>query len=239
MPRFFVDNVSDGMAHITGEDAKHITRSLRSRVGDVITLCDSTGKVMTCEIESLGDEVLARVIESFESGAEPSLHLHLFQALTKGDKLELVIQKAVELGAGEITPVLTRRCVSRPDKASAGKKLVRWQKIAQEAAKQAGRGIIPTVNPVINFEEAITMMKQAQRGILFYEGGGEQLNAIVEEELQSLGIMVGSEGGFEDEEVALAKREGIHIATLGKRILRCETAPIAAISIIMNLTGNI
>ena len=164
--------------------------------------------------------------------------LTLFQAMPKSDKMELIVQKAVELGAAEIVPVLTERCVSRPDEKSLEKKRQRWQKIALEAAKQSGRGTIPTIGEALSFKGCIERMKLSDRSFMCYEKGGESLSAENLSGAKSIGLLIGSEGGFEQREADFAAENGIILTGLGKRILRCETAPIAAISIIMSLTGN-
>ena len=239
MPRFFSEQISGDVAIISGEDARHITKSLRMSIGEQLTLCDGASNEYLCEILSLGDSVTLRVIEQHPSEAEPSIRLHLYQALPKGEKMEFIIQKAIELGAYSVTPILTSRCVSRPDTKSMEKKLVRYQKIAAEAAKQCGRGIIPLVKPLLSFENMLTEQAKHDISIIFYECGGVPLQKLSIPKEGNVAVLVGSEGGFSQEEVEKASAAGMKTATLGKRILRCETAPIAGISIIMNLTENI
>ena len=152
--------------------------------------------------------------------------------------MEFIIQKAVELGVTEITPVMTAYCVSRPDSKSMEKKLARYQKIALEASKQCGRGRIPQVHPLLNFDDAINRQTQKDISILFYECGGLPLQKLISPEQKKISVFVGSEGGFSKSEAERAEAAGLCLATLGNRILRCETAPIAGISIVMNLTGN-
>lgn len=238
MPRFFTDEIFDSTAKITGDDAKHITKVLRCKIGERITLCNKSGTDYDCEIISLGEEVLLSVIDKHQSLTEPGIKLTLYQALPKLDKMELIIQKAVELGTTRIVPVMTERCVSRPSKEAMAKKLERWQKISLSAAKQSGRGIVPQIAELLSFEEALEKAKADEKAILFYEKGGEALNKMISTDTKSTSIIIGSEGGFSEREVTLAEEKGIKTATLGARILRCETAPLAAISIIMNLSGN-
>ena len=239
MPRFFIGPPSGDCAVIEGGDARHITRVLRMQPGERIILCDGAGTDYAGVIESAGDTAVSvRILESRRSEAEPTVSLHLYQALPKGEKMDLIIQKAVELGVKDITPVLTSRCVSRPDPQSMGKKLSRYQKIAFEAAKQCGRGVIPAVRPMLGFEQSLAEAANFDLSIFFYECGGAFLQKIISPEKKDIALFVGSEGGFSKEEAALAVASGAVAATLGKRILRCETAPLAALAIIMNLTGN-
>lgn len=238
-PRFFGDAGEDG-AIITGEDAKHIFAALRMRAGELVVLCDNRETDLLCEIVSADKEsVELKVLESRKNEAEPNVHITLYQCLPKGDKMDFIVQKAVELGAFRIVPVLSKRCVSRPDSKTAAKKISRWQKIAEEAAKQCGRGHIPEIGELTEFKSAVKGFPASDRGILLYECGGERLGSIISENTEEIGVFVGSEGGFEEEEARLAADCGIKLGTLGARILRCETAPLTALSILMNLTGNI
>lgn len=238
MPRFFSDNISESHAIIAGQDAFHISKSLRMAVGDEITICNAMGTDYFCKIESIGENVVCEVVSSEKSISEPSVKVTLFQAVPKLDKLELIIQKCVELGVSEIVPVLTSRCISRPDKKTMEKKLERYSKICLEAAKQSGRGIIPQVSQIASLKEAIDRMKHDDLAIICYEGGGEKLFDMKLSEKRTISVLIGGEGGFSTDEVEAAKQNGIKVIGLGPRILRCETAPIAALSIIMNLTGN-
>ncbi len=240
MPRFFIDYEPGKMAEISGEDGRHIARSLRMQPGEELTLCDGRGKDYQCRILRIqGDTVEAEVLSVQPTLAEPTVQVTLYQGLPKSDKFEWVVQKAVELGVTRIVPVLTARCVSRPDDRSMAKKQERWQKIAQEAAKQSGRGILPVVGEKQTFSQALEEGCCRQKALLFYEGGGERIVHLVEEGIQSLSLFIGPEGGFAPEEVQLAKEMGVFIATLGPRILRTETAPLAALAGIMQATGNL
>ena len=204
MPRFFLEELDESDVCITGPDARHIGLSLRMRVGEMLTVC-AYGRDYQCRIRSITpEEVHLDVVSSELCAAEPTVALTLYQAVPKADKLEQIIQKSVELGAVRIVPVLTRRCISRPKAAEFQKKLPRLQKIAASAAKQAGRGIIPEVAPML-----------------------------------TLALVVGSEGGFDPEEAEQLKQNGAVPVWLGHRILRCETAPLAAIAIAMHRTGNL
>ena len=239
MPRFFTETINESKGIISGDDAKHIAKVLRMHAGEKLVACDCQGYDYDCVIESLSDkEVELSVERKYSSETEPSVSVTLYQAMPKSDKMELIIQKAVELGVSAIVPVQTKRCVSRPDAKSMAKKLERYNRIALEAAKQCGRGRIPQVLPMLDFADAIKAMKEDQRAFLFYENSNSSFRKELEQGVNSVSIMVGAEGGFEEEEVQKALDLGIASLSLGKRILRCETAPLAALSIIMYETGN-
>ncbi|MBE6897671.1 MAG: 16S rRNA (uracil(1498)-N(3))-methyltransferase [Ruminococcaceae bacterium] len=239
MPRFFTETINESKGIISGDDAKHIAKVLRMHAGEKLVACDCQGYDYDCVIESLSDkEVELSVEKRYLSETEPSVSVTLYQAMPKSDKMELIIQKAVELGVSAIVPVQTKRCVSRPDAKSMAKKLERYNRIALEAAKQCGRGRIPQVLPMLDFADAIKAMKEDQRAFLFYENSTSSFRKELEQGVNSVSIMVGAEGGFEEEEVQKALDSGIASLSLGKRILRCETAPLAALSIIMYETGN-
>lgn len=242
MPRFFIDFEGGDVAIVTGQDAVHIRRALRMRVGDNLTLCDGKGKDYYGEIaEFVGDDVVVKVLYSKPTACEPRLAVTLYMGLPKADKLELIIQKSVELGVAAIVPVEMARSVVRwEDKADkAEKKRQRWQKIADEAAGQSGRGILPAVEVPLTFKQALQRLQgEGDPVIAFYEGGGQPLADLVHRDMPRLNIVIGPEGGFEPEEIETLTEQGAYIATLGPRILRCETAPLAALSVIMALTGN-
>lgn len=238
-PRFFTDNISDETAVISGEDVKHITSVLRMRRGSPAVLCDGRHTDYLAELDEVsGDNCTFKVLEKSVNEAEPNIYLRLFQAMPKSDKMEFIVQKAVECGASEIIPIFTIRCVSRPDEKQMSKKLPRYQKIALEAAKQCGRGIIPTVKNAVEFTDLKNFISPENTGIMFYECSDVPLKNAVSEFRKNVDIVIGSEGGFEPAEAEELQRLGFAAASLGKRILRCETAPIAAISILMNMTGN-
>ena len=242
MPRFFSDFGGGETAVIRGQDAVHIRRSLRLRPGGNITLCDGRGSDYFCEIkEFAGDDVVLKVLYRSPTACEPSTEVTLYQGLPKGDKLELIIQKAVELGVTAIVPVETARSVARidsqPEKTE--KKRQRLQKIADEAAGQSGRGILPKVEMPVSFKKALDRMnRDGAPVIVFYEGGGRRMADLVSGESRRIAIVVGPEGGFDPSEIEELTKQGALTATLGPRILRCETAPIAALAVIMSLTGN-
>ena len=239
MPRFFTQTISAEGGIISGDDAKHISRVLRMKVGELLTACDTKGYDYDCLIESLSDrEVSLRVLEVRPSQSEPDVRVSLYQAMPKGDKLELIIQKAVELGVDSITPVMTRRCVSKPDSKSMAKKLEPYNRIALEAAKQSGRGKVPQVCPMLDLPQALDEMAQTSCPILFYENATAPAKQVIDGAGKEIAVLIGSEGGFDESEVELAIQKGCQVLSLGKRILRCETAPLAALSIIMFETGN-
>ena len=244
MPRFFTQDITEAGGCITGEDAKHIAKVLRMKVGDELTVCDTKGRDYDCMIEEIGaGEVRLKVLSVAPSQSEPDVRVHLYQAMPKADKMETIIQKAVELGAASITPVMTRRCVSRPDAKSMDKKLVRYNRIALEAAKQCGRGVVPPVLPLLELPQALEQMQRTGCSILFYENATAPTKHVIAKARESgkepeIAVLIGAEGGFDEDEVALAMEYGCHVLSLGKRILRCETAPLAALTILMYETGN-
>lgn len=238
MPHFFVDEeIVTEEYFLSGEDGRHIGKSLRMKEGESLTLCSPSGTVHNGVIKSIADtDVVVKIISSSQCEAEPDTKVTLYQALPKGDKMELIIQKAVEIGVTEIVPVISSRCVSRPDKKSLQKKIPRWQKIAKQASMQSGRGIVPKVSECISFKEAVTSAKGDK--IIFYELGGEGVKSLLAQKPKQVSIFIGSEGGFSSEEVSLVEENGGKRATLGKRILRAETAPLVALTLIMYETGN-
>lgn len=238
MPRFFTDAPAADLITVTGSDARHIGYSLRMKIGEELTFCHN-GTDYNCVIESITEsEVLCRVAETVPSKSEPSVEITLYQAYPKQDKLELIIQKTTELGITRIVPFISSRCIARPDEKSYRKKQERMQKIAEEAAKQSGRGIIPEIAPLMTMKQALEDMNNSELKLFCYENGGEKLSNIPVAEAKSIAVMIGSEGGFERVEAEAAERAGAVQIWLGERILRCETCPIAVTAILMNLTGN-
>lgn len=240
MPRFFMENINEADIVLGGENARHIGRSLRMRSGEKITVC-CRGIDYDCEIRQITeDSVYLDLLEKHPCQAEPTVNVTLFQAVPKLDKLEFIIQKATELGASRVVPVLSRRCISRPNEKDFAKKLPRLEKIAEEAAKQSGRGIIPEISPIVSYKQCLEMMKKLDKNIILYEGeGGKPFAEVEVDGIKTAGILIGSEGGFDSSEVDEAVAVGAERVWLGKRILRCETAPISALSILMFLTKNI
>ncbi|MBQ5666576.1 MAG: 16S rRNA (uracil(1498)-N(3))-methyltransferase [Oscillospiraceae bacterium] len=240
MPRFFVESVENDFIEINGDDARHISLSLRMKKGESLVLCDGKGREAEAVIrEAFPESVVLDITERRDSIAEPKTEVVLYQALPKFDKLEYIIQKSVELGVSKIVPVLSSRCISRPDEKTMKKKLERLRKIADEAAKQSGRGKLPEVGELLSFKNAVAEMVKAETPIFFFEHAEYPLHEIMEKRRGGkIAMMVGSEGGFSEEEAAFAAEKGALIASLGPRILRCETAPVAALSAIMYAAGE-
>lgn len=242
MPKYFVlpENITGDSVVITGEDAKHLATVLRSEQGDCVEVCDGCGTDYSCEITNVDKkEITLKIKEKNPCQSEPKTKITLFQGLPKADKMELIIQKCVELGIEKIVPVATHRAVVKLDKKDSGKKIERWQKIAESAAKQSGRGIIPQIGDVVTFKEAVKLGVMAQGAIIPYEH--EEKRGIREFAESFSGsevaIFIGPEGGFADEEIALAMENGILSVSLGKRILRTETAGMATVAILLYELG--
>lgn len=243
MPKFFIagTNIKGGMAIMKGRDAEH-AHVLRLRPGDDVILCDGEGTDYKCHIVLADkEEVQAEVIEVKPCTAEPTVKVTLLCGLPKGsERTEYIIQKGVEAGASEIRFFQSRYCVSKPE--SPEKKLERWQRIAEEAAKQSGRGIIPEVGWDAELADAFNLALSKDLGLFMYETGDrESLSSVLDsnKEIKSAAIITGPEGGFAEFEADLAKIVGLHVCSMGERILRCETAPIVALSALMYSTGNL
>ena len=242
MPRFFMagTNILGGMAIMTGRDAEHV-RVLRLRPGEDMIICDGKGTDYKCRlVKADKEQVEAEVIEIVPCPAEPSVQVTVLCGLPKGDRTDYIIQKCVEAGASEIMFFQSDRCVAKPDKPE--KKLERWQRIAEEAAKQSGRGIIPQVSWAGEYADALNVANQKELGLFMYEAGErEALNAVLEanSDVKTAAIVTGPEGGFAPFEADLARIVGLHICSMGERILRCETAPVVAVSALMYATGNL
>lgn len=233
MPRFFTDRI-EAQYTLTGEDAAHISKALRMRAGEKLTLCDGQGTDYLCEIQALSPQsVTVNVLEKRASLGEPPVRITLYQSLPKSDKMDWIVQKSVELGVYAIVPVQTNRCVSRPAAGAMEQKRRRWQKIAREAAMQSGRGIVPDVRPPMDFRQAVAQAAASDDlCLLCYEGGGESLRTATRP-FSRCALFIGPEGGFDDEEVDLADRAAVRRITLGPRILRTETAPLAALTTLL------
>lgn len=238
MPRFFKQQIFLDPV-LTGDDAAHVARSLRMRVGEELTVCDLAGTDHLCRITAVSpDRVDLEIVESTPNRTEPTLSVTLFQCMPKSDKMETVIKQAVQLGVTGIVPVLSSRCISVPDAKTCVRKSERWQKIADEAAKQSERGILPTVGTALSFAEMLDRFSDFDRVLFCYEKGGVSI--------RSCGVtggrcavVVGPEGGFSPEEAEKATAAGATVCTLGPRILRTETAPLAALAVLMTVTGNL
>lgn len=241
MNRFFVDDpgaFSDRSVVITGEDVNHVKNVLRLKENDELIVSDGRGRDYHCRISGItNEEVVADICDICDNFSELSTEITLFQGFPKGDKMELIIQKTVELGVTRIVPVMTKRIVVKLDDKKAKKKTERYNMIAESAAKQSGRGMIPEVTMPVSFAEAVSMAEKLDMNIIPYEEaeGVEYSRNIIKniKGKKSLGIFIGPEGGFAREEVEKALDAGASAITLGHRILRTETAGMAVISIIM------
>ena len=239
MPRFFVEPFSGNVAVITGADAHHLARVLRVRVGEALTLCDGQGTDYLGEVSAVSpDAVEVTVAERRATIAEPTLAVTMYQGLPKSEKMDFIVQKAVELGAVRVVPVATARSIVRLKNDEAAKKQARWQKIAAEAAGQSGRGIIPEVGEVLPFAKALEQLKN-EHAVVCYEGGGVPLSQTVNTQTESVSVFIGPEGGFDVSEIERLREVGVIPVTLGNRILRCETAPVAALAVLMQISGNL
>lgn len=242
MPRFFIagTNALGGMAIMKGRDAEHV-RVLRMRPGEELIICDGQGTDYKCRLVSADKEQAeAEVVEVVQCPAEPSVKVTVLCGLPKGDKTDYIIQKCVEAGAQEIMFFKSDRCVAKPDKPE--KKLERWQRIAEEAAKQSGRGIIPQVSWAGELADAFNVAVGKDVGLFMYETGErEALDAVLSDnrDAKTAAIITGPEGGFAPFEAELAKICGLHVCSMGERILRCETAPVVALTAAMYATGNL
>lgn len=235
MPSFFVkpEQIKDSVVTICGDDAHHISRALRMAVGEHISICDMQKREYDCELVSFGDNVTARIVSESIVKSEPPYHVHLFQALPKGEKFDTVIQKSVECGVYDITPFESERCIARVKADAEKSKTERRCRIALEAAKQCGRGIVPTVFPTCGFDEMLARASMCDTFIFCYEGDGtESLKKIIKETAkhEDIAVVIGPEGGFSSKEVGAARDAGARLAGLGKRILRTETAPSFVLS---------
>lgn len=237
MPRFFVSKemIRDGAVTIIGSDAYHIGRSLRMAVGDEIYVSDGEGAQYLATLQKIrDDECVAQIVCECKS-SEPEMSLTLYMAYPKGDKLETVIQKAVELGATRIVPFESSRCIKRPKADKVAKQSERLSKIAEEAAKQCGRCILPEVALPLSYTDMLRDAQGSELKLICYEKESDRtIKALLSEKKPaSIAVIVGCEGGFSPEEISEAIEAGCHSVTLGKRILRCETAPSAVLSMIL------
>ena len=243
MPKFFVnqENIQDKKIAIIGEDVNHIKNVLRKNKNDTIEICDvQNGANYLCEIVELQKEqIICNIIETLQSTSEPNTYVHIYQGLPKSDKMELIIQKSVELGVSEITPINMSRCIVKLDSKDAIKKVERWQKISEVAAKQSGRDIVPKINNISNLGEVLNQCKEYDTILLAYENEKENKlkneieNLKKQKNKLKIAVIIGPEGGIAEEEVEKAKQQGAKIITLGNRILRTETVALNILSIIM------
>lgn len=240
MYHFFVDEgqINGDTITIEGTDVNHIKNVLRMKEKEKLLISNGTDKDFLCEILSISSQsVLCKIIDVDLEGTELPSKIYLFQGLPKSDKMELIIQKAVELGVHEIIPVDTKRSVVKLDEKKAENKIKRWQQISLSAAKQSKRIIIPNIHKMMSFKEALEYASDFEYNLIPYENakGMEDTKKAIEaiKPHTSIGIFIGPEGGFDEAEISLAISNGVLPVTLGKRILRTETAGLAALSVIM------
>ena len=242
MTRFFVSKaeLNSDFPVLTGENAEH-AKVLRLKNGERILLCDGEGTECVCTISDVSPGRISVVVNNRQNSlSEAKIRASVYMAFPKADKLEHVIQKATELGAFEIVAFPSARCVSRPDEKSLKKKQERWQKIAASAAEQSGRGVVPQVIVLDSYQQALKRAGDSELCILFYENERATTlrMALDEAPFSSVSLLTGPEGGLEEREVELARQSGFRICTLGRRILRCETAPLCALSAVMYASGE-
>lgn len=240
MYQFFVpsENIQGNRIVITGDDVNHIKNVLRMKVGEEIAVSNGEdGREYRCGIEEIGEEIVCSLRFIKEDGVELPSKITLFQGLPKADKMELIVQKAVELGVYEVVPVSMTRCIVKLDAKKQQSKITRWQSIAEAAAKQSKRSIIPQIQPVMTIKQALAYAKEMDMLFVPYElaedmGKTRELFERIKPG-QRIGFFIGPEGGFDESEIALALENGAQPITLGKRILRTETAGMAVLSILM------
>ena len=238
--RYFTRELANGRAALTGSDAHHLADVMRAKLGEQVVLCGPDGLEYTGTVDSIvPGRVELTVTDGAPSKAEPDTAVTLFAAYPKQGKLEEVIRHCVELGVSEVVPFFSRYCIAAPKKEDA--KCERYNRIAAEASKQAGRAILPRVQmPLPDFAAVCEAVKAYDLVLFFYEGGGVPLRTVLHPGCaKHVAIITGSEGGFSAEEAAAACAAGAVTVGLGPRILRCETAPLAALTAVMLLTGNL
>lgn len=243
MPRFFVKNnqINNDKITIIDEDVKHIKNVLRKQIGDKIEVCNQdTGNSYKCEIEIIAEnEIETKIIEE-QKNIQEKIKVDIYQGLPKSDKMELIIQKSVELGVYDITPVEMKRCVVKIKENDRNKKIERWQKISEVAAKQSGRNYVPVINNILNVNQICEEFENYDIVLVAYENEEEntlkeQLKILKEKEVDNLkiAVVIGPEGGIDEKEINVFKENGAKIITLGKRILRTETVALNVLSNIM------
>jgi len=246
MPKFFVpkENIDGDRITINSEDVSHITRVLRMSAGDTLLLCDGRGFDYDAEITEVSQkEIICTVTDRRKSDTEPNIEVTLFQGLPKAAKMEYIIQKTTELGITRIVPCRMSRCVAKIENAKAeAKKLDRWRKIAESAAKQSGRGIVPEIAPSVSIDEAIEQLKECDIAFAPYEC--EEMSTLKDvlsscDEPKKIGFIIGPEGGFDMSEIEKLRAADITTVTLGRRILRTETAGEAVLAMVMYEKGDI
>lgn len=241
MPKFFVKNnqIENDKITIIGTDVNHIANVLRLKINDQIKICnEETAQNYIAKITEINKEdVECKIVEKIASNTEATVHITIFQGLPKADKMELIIQKCTELGVKEITPVQMKRCVTKLDEKSSSKKIERWQKIAEVAAKQSGRDAICKINNVINIKNICNICQKYDIVLVPYENEENiSLKDVIKDlpqNIKKIGIVIGPEGGFEEQEIEILRQSNCKIVTLGERILRTETVAIAVSSVIL------
>ena len=245
MPRFFAAGTSaaGGVIFLTGADADHV-RVLRMKLGEHLVICDGSGTDRHCRITRIQNgQVEAEVCEVVPCPAEPSVDCRILAGMPKGERSDFIVQKCTEGGASEICFFVSERCIARPDPKGLDKKIQRWQRIAEEAAKQSGRGVIPQVSVVMSFAEALDRAVKTELPLFLYETGEGRMP--IRQALEGAGdfrsaaIVTGPEGGFERFEADLAAAAGLRCCSMGERIFRCESAPFAALTAVMYATDNL
>lgn len=241
MPKFFVKSEQikdDKIINIIGEDVKHISKVLRAKIGDEINICNSdNGYNYLCNILKVEEtNIICNIKEKLDSISEPNVYIHVIQGLPKSDKMEWIIEKGTEIGVSEFTPIRMKYCVCKAEGKDAIKKVERWNKISEVAAKQSGRDYIPKVNPILNFEKVYQIIEKCDIVLVAYE---KEKNISLKHELENIkiknptiGVIIGPEGGISEEEINFLKEKNAKVITLGPRILRTETAPLV-------ISGNI
>lgn len=244
MPKFFINSnqINKDKIIILGNDVNHIKNVLRKRIDDEILICNKDDSCdYRCKIENISDdEIKCEILEKLDLDSEPITKVTIFQGLPKADKMELVIQKSVELGVFDITPIEMKRCVVKLNEKDKKKKIERWQKISEVASKQSGRNIIPKINEVIKLKEICNLIEDYDLVLVAYEKEKEnslknELKILKKQDKEGykIGVIIGSEGGIDEEEINMLKEYNVKAITLGKRILRTETAPLNVLSNIM------
>ena len=246
MPKFFVkqEQIYKNEIYIKGQDVNHIKKVLRAQIGDNLEICDSINQInYVCKIEEFKDDsIKCKILKILNDKVESNIEVTIYQGLPKADKMELIIQKSVELGAFEIIPVKTKRCIVKLDKKSEINKIDRWNKISEVAAKQCGRDFIPKIGGLVEIKDICNLCKNYDILLLAYEKEEKntlkyELQKLKEKKLENqkikIALLIGPEGGLDVEEVNLLEKAGAKIITLGKRILRTETVALSVLSNIM------
>ncbi len=244
MHRFFTnkDNITSGKLYINGDDVNHIYKVLRLNKGDDILVCDGFGRDYVSRIaEITKKEVICEIIDAFDNISEPPIRITLFQGLPKAQKMELIIQKGVEIGIHRFQPVITQRVVVKTEGKDISSKLERWRRISEEAAKQSSRGIIPEISEPITFDRALKEFSKMDLSIIPYEresATGLKKILLGNPSAKNVGIFIGPEGGFDETEIKCSIENNVIPVTLGPRTLRTETAGIAASSMVLYEIGD-